>query len=238
MIDGWISLSRKLTEWEWYSDTNVVRLFLHLLLTANFRDTPWHGIVIKRGQIVSSRNKISLQLNMSVKQIRIAEHKLASSGSVGIEGANRFTIYTIVKYDEYQTEDKRRANKGHSEGNQKANKGQQLKKDKKETIEETPTPLPEWMPLDLWAAYLEMRKQKGSPATERAQIILIAKLDSWRAKGHDPSAVLENSITGNWTNLYEPKGQNHGNTKTKYQRTIDAFQQAITERESAEQTGA
>ena len=32
---GWISLYRKFTEWEWYTDANTMRVFLHLLLKAN-----------------------------------------------------------------------------------------------------------------------------------------------------------------------------------------------------------
>ena len=33
-MSGWIKLHRKITEWEWYSDANTFRVFMHLLLTA------------------------------------------------------------------------------------------------------------------------------------------------------------------------------------------------------------
>ncbi|MCI6393248.1 MAG: hypothetical protein MR822_02005, partial [Bacteroidales bacterium] len=43
---GWLKLFRCFTEWEWYSDTNTVRLFLHLLLRVNYRERRWKGIII------------------------------------------------------------------------------------------------------------------------------------------------------------------------------------------------
>lgn len=40
-MDGWIKLHRKLINWEWYQDTNVKVVFLHLLLIANHEDKKW-----------------------------------------------------------------------------------------------------------------------------------------------------------------------------------------------------
>ena len=40
--NGWIKLHRNLLDWEWYSDIKVCRVFLHLLLTANFKDGNWN----------------------------------------------------------------------------------------------------------------------------------------------------------------------------------------------------
>ena len=47
---SWIKIYRSLLDWEWYDDINTCRLFIHLLLTANYEDKKWHGMVIKRGQ--------------------------------------------------------------------------------------------------------------------------------------------------------------------------------------------
>jgi len=56
---GFIKLHRKIIEWEWYDDINTKCLFLHLLLTCNFEDKKWRGIDIKRGQIVTGRNRLA-----------------------------------------------------------------------------------------------------------------------------------------------------------------------------------
>jgi uncharacterized protein YdaU (DUF1376 family) len=75
----------------------------------------------------------------------------------------------------------------------------------------TPTPLPDWLPLQMWESYLEMRKEKDAPPTENAKKLIIGKLERWRAKGHDPSLILEKSITSNWTDIFEPKGNDDAN---------------------------
>jgi hypothetical protein len=210
--EGWICIARKITEWEWYSDPNVFRLFLHLLLKANFRDNRWQGVLILRGQMLASRGTISEQIGLTIKQIRVAEAKLLSCGAIEVKGASRFTMYTVVKYDDYQVAAAEEASKGQAKGKPRASKGQHLNKDNNANNENNnsiPLPLPDWLPLQMWEDYLAMREAKGAKATEKAKILIIAKLDSWRAKGHDPSQILSKSITSNWTDIYEPKGNNN-----------------------------
>ena len=36
--NGWIKIHRKLLEWEWADDPNMVALWIHLLLNANLTD--------------------------------------------------------------------------------------------------------------------------------------------------------------------------------------------------------
>ncbi len=134
MTEGWVRIGRKMTEWEWYSDPNVARLFLHLILMANYRDGNWQGITIRRGQWVVSREKLSQQLGLTVRQIRRAESKLVASESLVVKGATKFTIYTIVKYEDYQADSDSGANKGHAAVTQGANKGHHETKNKKERI--------------------------------------------------------------------------------------------------------
>ena len=51
-MDGYIKLHRKMTEWEWYSDSNTKTVFLHLLLEANFKPTKYRGVELEAGQLV------------------------------------------------------------------------------------------------------------------------------------------------------------------------------------------
>ena len=52
-MDGWISLHRKLKDWEWYTEPNTFRLFIHCLLSANHKDNSWRGIEVKKGSFVT-----------------------------------------------------------------------------------------------------------------------------------------------------------------------------------------
>ena len=43
LTGGFIKIHRSLLEWEWYQDTNTKTVFIHLLLTANYKDKNWKG---------------------------------------------------------------------------------------------------------------------------------------------------------------------------------------------------
>lgn len=101
-MEGWVKLFRKLTEWEWYKDKNVKILFLHLLLTANYEDKEWKGEIIKKGQLVTSRDKLSKELGLSDQELRTALRKLKSTGEISIKTTNKYTIITIENWDKFQ----------------------------------------------------------------------------------------------------------------------------------------
>lgn len=75
-MEGWIKIHRGLLDWEWYSDTNCVRLALHLLLMANFQTKRWRGITVERGQLVTSRSILSRETGLSEREVRTAMSKL------------------------------------------------------------------------------------------------------------------------------------------------------------------
>ena len=113
MIDGWIKIHRQILEWRWYSDINVTRLFLHLLLKANFDAKDWQDMTIERGQLVTSIGRLAEQTSLSIKEVRTALKKLESTGEIITKGANKFTTITICKYDTYQClEDEQGQTKG------------------------------------------------------------------------------------------------------------------------------
>lgn len=99
---GWVKLHRKIIKWEWYSDINVCRVFLHLLLTANHEDAKWQGIEIARGQKLTSREHLAQETNLSTMQVRLALTKLKTTREITSKTTNRYTVITIVNYDFHQ----------------------------------------------------------------------------------------------------------------------------------------
>ena len=57
--EGFILLHRSMLQWEWYGDEGAARVFIHLLLTANYRPQHWCGLKIRRGQRVASVATVS-----------------------------------------------------------------------------------------------------------------------------------------------------------------------------------
>lgn len=99
---GWIKLHRKILEWEWYDDINVFRLFTHLLLTVNYEDKKWHGISIKRGQILIGVEELGKKSGLTRQQTRTAIDKLISTNEITKSTTSLYTILTINKFEEYQ----------------------------------------------------------------------------------------------------------------------------------------
>lgn len=101
-MDGWVKIFRTMTEWEWYRDANTMRLFLHLLLTANTKDGNWQGIPIKRGQVATSLSSLANDLGLSVRNIRTSLEKLKTTRNLTCQATNKLTIVTICKFEDYQ----------------------------------------------------------------------------------------------------------------------------------------
>ena len=130
---SWIKIYRSLLDWEWYDDINTCRLFIHLLLTANYEDKKWHGMVIKRGQRFCSLSTLAEETGLSIKSIRVALTHLALTGEVAKETTRQGMLLTLVGYAKFQ-------DIGASEG---ANEGQTRGNDlRKKEYNNTPlTPL-------------------------------------------------------------------------------------------------
>ena len=102
MNEGWIKLHRQILNWEWFNDTNTFRLFIYLLLTANYETKKWQGITINRGQILTGRLKLAKTLNLSEREIRTSLNKLKTTNEITIKTTNKYSIITVCKYDNYQ----------------------------------------------------------------------------------------------------------------------------------------
>ena len=124
---------RSFLDWEWYPDTNCVRLALHFILKANYRAKKWKGLIIDRGQLVTSRGQLSEETGLSEMQIRTAIDKLDNCGFITKSGTRKYTIITVCNYDLYQ-----QAQDGFDNGCQPTDNQQitTTKEYKKERIEE------------------------------------------------------------------------------------------------------
>jgi len=131
---GWIKLHRKFTEWEWYTDLNTSRVFMHLLLVANYKDSNHRGVLIKRGQKLTSYASLGKQCGLTPKQIRRSINNLVFTGELGSVRAGNGLLLTIIKYDSYQSDDNNGADLGHNLGQTEGRPRATNKEVKKERI--------------------------------------------------------------------------------------------------------
>lgn len=98
----WVKLDRNILEWEWYQNANTMRLFIHLILKANIKDCRFEGIVVRRGQLVTSYPKLSQELSLSVQAARTAINHLKSTGEITVKRYPNFSLVTLMNYERYQ----------------------------------------------------------------------------------------------------------------------------------------
>jgi DNA-binding Lrp family transcriptional regulator len=111
-VQGWIKLHRKILENEIWHDVTTFRLFTLLLLQAVHKDgVKVKGIELKRGQYLRSYSKLAEDLEYKEKRgfkkvskstVLRSVKKLVDEGIVSVNETGYGTVFTILKYHEYQ----------------------------------------------------------------------------------------------------------------------------------------
>lgn len=76
-------------------------------------------------------------------------------------------------------------------------------------------PLPAGLDAGIWEEFKAHRRQRKAGLTPIAESRALEKLDRMRKAGHDPTAVVRQSIENGWTGLFELK--DHGKRKQSLQ---------------------
>lgn len=102
-MNGFIKIHRSLLDWEWWDDINTFRLFMTILLMANWKNKKWHGKNIKRGQLWTSLFTLSKKSGLTVQQTRTALEHLKSTNEITYKSTKCGTLITVVNYGVYQS---------------------------------------------------------------------------------------------------------------------------------------
>jgi hypothetical protein len=216
-VNGYIKLYRKLTQWEWYTDQNTFKLFIHCLLMANHKPNKWQGIIIDTGEFVTSFEKLKVETGLTIRQLRTSIKRLEMTSEIEHKTTSRFSVIKVLKWCDYQGSDeendkpnvtqttsKRQANDKQTTTNKN---DKNVKNDKnKEYIgafDEFSINFPQYeKPL---REYKCMRVDMKKKMTSRAEELFIAKLKELIDKGYDGLALIDEALSKNWLSIYEPK---------------------------------
>lgn len=102
-MNGWIKISRDITDWQHYQEPSVVMVFLDLLLHARYEDSWFKGVRVKRGENVNSIRTMAQRLGMSVNTVQSALKKLVASGEITRTAYKYGMKTTINNYDIFQS---------------------------------------------------------------------------------------------------------------------------------------
>lgn len=99
---GWITLHRKLLDWEWFDDANCLKFFIYCLLRANHKSRQWRGITVHPGEFITSRENLAHDLRISIQSVRTLIKRLKSTGELTSRTTNKYTIISITNWKDYQ----------------------------------------------------------------------------------------------------------------------------------------
>lgn len=99
---GYIRLFRAIEDWEWYDNPFVTKIFIHCLVKANEKQKQWRDLTIKRGQFVTSYEKLAAANGMTIQQTRTALKSLQSTNDIEYQSTNQYTVITVKKYNLWQ----------------------------------------------------------------------------------------------------------------------------------------
>ena len=101
-MEPFVKIFKRITKWGWYGDTNTFRVFMHILLNANYKPTEYKGMTIGAGECVFGRKKWAKELGLSEQNIRTALSHLQSTNEITITSTNRFSVIHIEKWEFWQ----------------------------------------------------------------------------------------------------------------------------------------
>lgn len=102
-MGGWLKLHRKMLEWSLYHDLPAFRLFLHLLLTVDYRSRQEDGETMPAGSRKARVIDLSNETGLSVMQVRYAIDKLVKNGCIMWTTKRKAGgVVSVCNWEEYQ----------------------------------------------------------------------------------------------------------------------------------------
>lgn len=107
---GYIKLWRSIAQWHWWHDHNTTRVWIVILLNANWEDRMCGGIEVRRGSLLTSYRALAEMTGLSVQETRTAVKHLKETNDITQESTNisthapthRCSLITVVNYDFWQ----------------------------------------------------------------------------------------------------------------------------------------
>lgn len=133
----YVKISRKILDWEWYTDINTKVLFLHILLKANWKPGRFQGTEVPRGSLATSQQNMAAETGLTIKNVRTALKHLENTGEVAVIRHPKFSVITVKNYNQYQSSGSQMAVEGQSDGSRWATI-EERKKERKEEYNKSP----------------------------------------------------------------------------------------------------
>lgn len=126
-MNGYIKIDRGIMNWEWWDDDKVLKLWLTILLLANWEKKRWHGKDIPRGAFWTSIPRLQKASGLSYQEVRTALCKLVSTGEITDEATGSGRLITVVKYGDFQDDPTKSNRQSNSQPNSQTTATEEIK---------------------------------------------------------------------------------------------------------------
>lgn len=210
-----MKLHRKIKDSAVGSDDWLCRLWIQLMVRANWRSSYFRGRQIDVGQIAFSYRNLADALGVSTGKLRRGLDRLVGLEQITVNPAQSFSVITLCNYRTYQLDDEAERNTdehtdGHTDRYTDEHTDRHVpKKGKKGRKKEVSAAIPPLLEssmvfLELWGKWLEHRKQIRktlSVATQERQLKKLSDMGLSRAV-----SALEHSLDQGYQGIFEPNG--------------------------------
>ena len=100
--ETYIKLSRKILEWGWFTDPATLTVWIFILISANISDREFHGIPVKRGELITSCQTVAKTCGLTESKVRTAFRHLIKTGEIIYTPYKKFVHISVVNYDKFQ----------------------------------------------------------------------------------------------------------------------------------------
>lgn len=104
---GFALLHRKIMDVPFYKDPEAAHLWIHLILKAKHAPevvlTDIGEKLVNRGELLSGRNSLAFETGLKPDRVQYLLRKFQKLGMVSWISHGKFSVFSIVKYDDYQS---------------------------------------------------------------------------------------------------------------------------------------
>lgn len=220
---GYIRLFRSILDKGYYQDSECVHLWVHLLLKASYQEKEYlfNGRVekLKPGQFITGRKALSKETGINNSKVERILNMLKIEQQIEQQSFNKFRIITILNWGEYQQSEQQieqQVNSKRTASEQQVNTNNKEKKVKNIKNEIIETPI--GVDVEIWDAFIEMRKKMKAPLTAYSVKLVVENLKKLSNGNYEVmGSILKQSIENNWKGVF-PLNVNSGNGRGSDQK--------------------
>jgi hypothetical protein len=97
-----VKLDRNLLKWRWFQHPKTLAVWIWLIMKANVEDHDFEKETIHRGEVATSRRRISADTGLTEREVRTALEHLKSTGEVSVRIRPKYQVISIPEYSKYQ----------------------------------------------------------------------------------------------------------------------------------------